>query len=571
MARPAPNRVPSGSSSISPSLLSAQGAMTSGALSHQSSYNFAAPSTPTSHDLLSSPSQAIARGNSGGSDVPSAADSSALRRIVWEARVPVAVSIHPSDLPPGAAASSSVDPTAPPTKYYMTAPRVSYFPLHLEELRIGLVEPMFAHAGVVSSEIPPVDGWWLEEERSSDKSAAMAVSARAAQASALKWHWPVGLLYDHFTRNAAPTAHGLAPSTSQAPTSSLQASRLRRSSVLSEVESEEPAAQAFATQAQSRSVFVPEPPPVPWKLVLHLRTAPSTSAPPSSAPTSTLTATATNAVQSSVAPNQPNTVELAKASFMSMVKEADFVRWGSTRRVTNLRKADQDNLWTGVVSHNFELYSSIASKLFPAIPLVNASSNSDNATGLGAQTQSAASSRAPSFSGASGTSAGPAEGFNTFSSSTTLRPGLPAGMAPGAWNESTASLAPSLASNATSGAGHTPALIPPDAAAGESASHNASTRDKDRPRSIPMRFHLPDAPIVQEPVQGWTDDGQPVALSHVLSSLFPLLFPPTPSFGLTRAADQRRSLAYAVVQGIRIPLDSEIPWIGAVLGNADGW
>ncbi|CEH12948.1 Protein involved in autophagy and nutrient starvation [Ceraceosorus bombacis] len=470
MARPAPNRVPSGSSSISPSLLSAQGAMASGALSHQSSYNFGAPSTPASHDLLSSPFQAIARGTSGGSDVPSAADSSALRRTVWEARVPIAVSIHPSDLPPGAAASSSVDPTAPPSRYYMTAPRVSYFPLHLEELRTGLVEPTFAHAGVVASEIPPVDGWWVEEERSSDKSAAMGVSARAAQASALKC------------------------------------------SVLSEVESEEPAAQSFATQAQSRSVFVPEPPPVPWKLVLHLRTAPSTSAPPSSAPTSTLTATATNAAQSSVAPNQPNTVELAKASFMSMVKEADFVRWGSTRRVTNLRKVDQDNLWTGVVSHNFELYSSIASKLFPAVALVNASSNLDNATGLGAQTH-----------------------------------------------------------NAASGAGPTPALIPPDAAAGELSSNNASTRDKDRPRSIPMRFHLPDAPIVQEPVQGWTDDGQPVALSHVLSSLFPLLFPPTPSFGLTRAADQRRSLAYAVVQGIRIPLDSEIPWIGAVLCNADGW
>lgn len=42
-------------------------------------------------------------------------------------------------------------------------------------------------------------------------------------------------------------------------------------------------------------------------------------------------------------------VDACRTSFMNMVKEADFVRWGSTRRVTQLRKADQDALWDGVV------------------------------------------------------------------------------------------------------------------------------------------------------------------------------------------------------------------------------
>lgn len=32
-----------------------------------------------------------------------------------------------------------------------------------------------------------------------------------------------------------------------------------------------------------------------------------------------------------------------------MVKQADYVRWGSTRRVTSLRKVDQDGLWEGVL------------------------------------------------------------------------------------------------------------------------------------------------------------------------------------------------------------------------------
>ena len=34
---------------------------------------------------------------------------------------------------------------------------------------------------------------------------------------------------------------------------------------------------------------------------------------------------------------------------MNMLKEADFVRWGSVKRVTNLRKEQQDALWDGVV------------------------------------------------------------------------------------------------------------------------------------------------------------------------------------------------------------------------------
>jgi hypothetical protein len=38
---------------------------------------------------------------------------------------------------------------------------------------------------------------------------------------------------------------------------------------------------------------------------------------------------------------------------MNMVKEADFVRWGNTRRVTALKRADQDALWEGVVKRKF--------------------------------------------------------------------------------------------------------------------------------------------------------------------------------------------------------------------------
>lgn len=40
---------------------------------------------------------------------------------------------------------------------------------------------------------------------------------------------------------------------------------------------------------------------------------------------------------------------------MSMVKEADFVRWGSTKRVVNLRRQEQDALWEGVLGRKWSL------------------------------------------------------------------------------------------------------------------------------------------------------------------------------------------------------------------------
>lgn len=37
----------------------------------------------------------------------------------------------------------------------------------------------------------------------------------------------------------------------------------------------------------------------------------------------------------------PANQEALKQSFMAQLKEADFLRWGSTKRVTGLRKAEQ--------------------------------------------------------------------------------------------------------------------------------------------------------------------------------------------------------------------------------------
>lgn len=33
---------------------------------------------------------------------------------------------------------------------------------------------------------------------------------------------------------------------------------------------------------------------------------------------------------------------------MGQLKEADFIRWGNTKRMTSLRKPDQDGIWEGI-------------------------------------------------------------------------------------------------------------------------------------------------------------------------------------------------------------------------------
>lgn len=42
------------------------------------------------------------------------------------------------------------------------------------------------------------------------------------------------------------------------------------------------------------------------------------------------------------------TADACKQAFMGQLKEADFIRWGSTKRMTGLRKVDQDGIWEGI-------------------------------------------------------------------------------------------------------------------------------------------------------------------------------------------------------------------------------
>jgi hypothetical protein len=45
----------------------------------------------------------------------------------------------------------------------------------------------------------------------------------------------------------------------------------------------------------------------------------------------------------------PNTVEACQTQFINALKEADFVRWRNTNKVTNMRRADLESGWEGIV------------------------------------------------------------------------------------------------------------------------------------------------------------------------------------------------------------------------------
>jgi hypothetical protein len=58
--------------------------------------------------------------------------------------------------------------------------------------------------------------------------------------------------------------------------------------------------------------------------------------------------------------------EACKQAFMGQLKEADFMRWGNTKRVTGLRKAEQDGMWEGVKDREFHpSFSPPSSFAFP--------------------------------------------------------------------------------------------------------------------------------------------------------------------------------------------------------------
>ncbi|KAI0790719.1 autophagy protein Apg5-domain-containing protein [Abortiporus biennis] len=189
------------------------------------------------------------------------------RRLTWEGTVPLEIRVDSKELPANSDRGLEC--------YYIQAPRISYLPLLVPEIRRFLLDVVFDEA---ASRIIKEEDWWFESE----------------DGTLMKWHWPIGLIYDN---------HIISTSSRTASSSSAQS--------------------------------------VPLRLILHL----------ASPPTDKLL----------LSPS----AEACKQAFMGQMKEADFLRWGNTKRMTGLRKAEQDGLWEGIKEHNFDEYWRVASKVTP--------------------------------------------------------------------------------------------------------------------------------------------------------------------------------------------------------------
>ena len=96
-------------------------------------------------------------------------------------------------------------------------------------------------------------------------------------------------------------------------------------------------------------------------------------------------------------------------------------------------------------------------------------------------------------------------------------------------------------------------------------------------RSIPMRIYLPHgAPIIQDVVPAINaSTGKPATFQSALTTLVPSLL----KGGLASVSDmstsffaqQKAPTIRVIVQGIEIPLDTELGWCSACLSYPDGW
>ncbi|OCH85706.1 hypothetical protein OBBRIDRAFT_838764 [Obba rivulosa] len=318
------------------------------------------------------------------------ASTTLFRRLTWEGTVPIEVRVDPKELPANSDRGLEC--------YYLQAPRVSYLPLLVPEIKRFLTDVVFDDAAARAMK---EEDWWFESD----------------DGALLKWHWPVGLIYDYHTI-----------------TSSIRPS-------------------------------APPQQTAPLRLTLHL----------ASPPTDKLL----------LSPS----ADACKQAFMGQMKEADFLRWGNTKRMTGLRKAEQDGLWEGIKEHNFDEYWRVAAKVTP-----------------------------------------------------TTSP-----------NRSYSPPPPSATSMHTR---------PPSADPGSSGQP-----DKDgayNVRSVPVRMYLPDGPVLQDLVPPMLEDGTMHTLAHFLHTHLPLIFPPPNTAS-------GRELAYPLVQGVLVPGEAEMAWLGACMAGADGW
>ncbi|ORY89169.1 autophagy protein Apg5-domain-containing protein, partial [Leucosporidium creatinivorum] len=432
-----------------------------------SSKSKASPSLPSTATFGSPPS------SSSPTPAPTAHSTAVLtfRQLVFGGAIPIHFEIATDELPPGA--DRSVE------SYYLQAPRITYLPLLLPQIQKYFLDLILDDSSAAT--IRTEDLWFSYE------------------GVPLRWHWPIGLLYDYHTSHAASPpssnpsstlpsslASVFAPSRSASPSPSALDQRTLRST------------SSPYTSARGAGMGGAVGGPLPWKITLHVKQPP-------------------NEVLL-----MGSSVEACRGCFMNMVKEADYVRWGSVKRVTNLRKEQQDGLWEGVVGNDFDRFYSTFTKLVP-LP-----------------SSSPSSSRSPTpIGGGGGGSSIPTDGRLPDANavrSVPMRVYLPEG-AP-VLQEVVPPVVDGEFLSSWSFQGSALSCFPP-----RLSSRLCSPRDRPL-TSVSLRcYHRPPANPLHLPL-------------HLPPTLLPSFLPP---------------LAVPIIHGIAVPLEAELGWLGAGMCGADGW
>ncbi|KAL4871362.1 hypothetical protein BDV12DRAFT_164165 [Aspergillus spectabilis] len=193
-----------------------------------------------------------------------------IQKAIWQGQLPLEITLAPSE-------SRTYDKTDP---YLISYPRISYLPSLLPKLKAFFSSSLIDPAASASHE-----GWFSFE------------------GVPLKWHYPIGLLYDLYA--------GADPATKSNDT--------------------EYNASGFGTTD-----------PLPWHLVVHFNDWPAEEL--------------VRLDADFVAMND---------AFINSVKEADFVRNGTAKGIMTLSKDDSSGLWKAVQDVDLPSFQRIMSILLP--------------------------------------------------------------------------------------------------------------------------------------------------------------------------------------------------------------
>ncbi|KAJ1894878.1 autophagy protein 5, partial [Kickxella alabastrina] len=190
---------------------------------------------------------------------------------IWDGMIPIELQLASADAIELLASAVLPEPFQ---TFYLLVPRVSYFPFMCTQIKERWLDPMFSISGsrTPGNSVIKESEMWFEY-----------------RGQALKWHYPVGLLYDMLVADV-----------------------------------------------------VGGQPELPWGLTLHVRKFPATKLVPGVG------------------------VQAMRDMFMAMIKEADFIRNGSTKKVMDLAKSDQMQFLDGLETHSFEKYFAIRSIIIPS-------------------------------------------------------------------------------------------------------------------------------------------------------------------------------------------------------------